>query len=248
MSDTFLLERFAAFYEEVANVKVAIADGRLPAYLARDGQAPASDPMELAAMLSSHLRQRLEAQGKEVRDNNSETMCKAYRMTQYLMAALTDELFILDVAWEGRSAWLHYLLEQKLFRTSSAGRDFFTYAERLLASGGKDALHSDLASVFLIAMELGFKGQYRGSHGAPALASLRQRLLRYIEAFRRHQPGQAMFSQAYGYLLRPSDEKRLAPMARWYRFGGIALLAYLLISTLVWINAVHSFTHSFVQG
>lgn len=248
MSESLLLDRFAAFYEELASVKQAIADSRLAAYLASDGQPPARDPMELAAMLSSHLRQVMEAQAREIRDSSTETVCKAFRMAQFVMAALTDELLLLEVSWDGREAWLHFLLEHKLFHTSSAGEKFFSYAERLVESRSKDALHLDLASVFLIAMKLGFKGQHRGSHGAAALDKLRQRLLRYIDATRQTRVKQLMFQQAYDHLLAEKVQPRLAPMTRWYRFGGIALLAYLVVSTVVWMTAVYSFTNALGHG
>ncbi len=248
MSESLLLDRFAAFYEELAGVKQAIADSRLAAYLARDGQEPARDPMELAAILSSHLRQLLETHAKEVRDNSTETVCKAFRMAQFVMAALTDELLLLDVTWEGREAWLHFLLEQKLFHSSSAGEKFFNYAERLADSRSKDALHIDLASVFLIAMKLGFQGQYRGSQGVAELDKLRQRLLRFIDAKRQAKVEQLMFEQAYAHQLAEKTQPRLAPLNRWYRFGAIALLVYLVFSTGVWMTAVYSFTNSLGHG
>lgn len=248
MAERLLLDRFTAFYEALAGVKQALADGRLAAFLARDGQEPARDPVELAAALSGYLRQFLENQAKEVRDVSTETVCKAYRMAQFVMAALADELLLLEVSWEGREAWLHFLLEQKLFRTSSAGEKFFSFAEALIESRARDRLRRDLACVFLLALKLGFQGQYRGRQGVVELDQLRRRLLQFINAGRRDTAdAEPMFAQAYLYPLSEKEQSRLAPMRRWYRWGGIALLVYLLLSTGVWMTAVYSFTHSLGQ-
>jgi type VI secretion system protein ImpK len=245
MAEHLLLDRFTAFYEALADVKQALADGRLAAFLARDGEEPARDPVELAAALSGYLRQFLENQAKEVRDASTETVCKAYRMAQFVMAALADELLLLEVNWEGREAWLHFLLEQKIFRTSSAGEKFFSYAEALIESRVRDRLRLDLASVFLLALKLGFQGQFRGSQGVSELDHLRRRLLQFINAGQRKVGEEEwMFAQAYLYPLSEKEQSRLAPLRRWYRWGGLALLVYLLLSTGVWMSAVYTFTHS----
>lgn len=239
-----LVDCFASYYAEVVRVKEAIANASLPAYLARDGQPRPNDIVETAAMLSSRLRERLEAQARELRDGGSDRLGRAHRLARYVMAALTDELLILELNWEGRDVWLNFLLEQRLFGTSSAGRDFFAYADRLVESRSGDGLYADLAGVFLIALQLGFQGQHRGLHGVAALQQIRERLLRFIQASRPAQVGseQHLFPQAYIRPVRSEEQARLAPMGRWYRFGAIALGAYLLISTIVWMTAVAPLT------
>jgi type VI secretion system protein ImpK len=248
--DDMLIDYFAAFYEDVAEIKLAIHEGRLPAYLTRQGHPPPTDAMELAAMVSSRLKNRLQAQAREVRDSCTETQQKAHRLATYVMAALADEIFLLDehTRWEGRDSWLYYLLERALFRSGSAGRDFFTHLDLLLQSRLNDDLRADLASVFLIALQLGFQGQHRGDHGAASLASYRQRLLHYIRACRQPLPDQAAFQQAYDHLLAETTEHRLAPLASWYRAGGIALAAYLVLSSIVWFAIVLPFTSHFSPG
>lgn len=248
--DNLLLDHFAAFYEEVADIRLAIRAGELSAHLTRKGHPPPTDAMELAAMVSSRLKNRLQAQAREVRDNCTETEQRAHRIAVYVMAALADEVFLLDeqTRWEGREAWLHYLIERALFRTGSSGRDFFKHLDRLLQSRVNDDLHADLASVFLIALQLGFQGQHRGAHGAAALKSYRDRLLRYIHAWRQPAPGEPAFRQAYEHQLAETEEKRLAPLARWYRGGAIALGVYAAISSFVWIAIVLPFTNHFRPG
>jgi len=242
--DHVMVDCFAAYYAEVVRIKEAIGNASLPAYLARGGQARPNDIVETAAMLSSRLRDRLEAQARELRDSGSDRLSRAHRLARYVMAALTDELLILDVGWEGKEVWLNFLLEQKLFGTSKAGRDFFLHAERLVESRSRDALYADLAGVFLIALQLGFQGRHRGTHGIEALQQMRLRLLHFIAACR---PPQASveshaFPQAYIRPLQVAEQSRLAPMGRWYRLGAMALGGYLLISTAVWMTAVAPLT------
>lgn len=242
--DHVLVDCFASYYAEVVRIKEAIANASLPAYLARDGQPRPNDIVETAAMLSSRLRDRLEAQARELRDSGGDRLSRAHRLARYVMAALTDELLILDLGWEGKEVWLDFLLEQKLFGTCAAGRDFFVHAERLVESRSRDGLYADLAGVFLVALQLGFQGRHRGPHGGAALRQIRLRLLRFIAACRPPQVSAEAhpFPQAYVRPVSAGEQSRLAPMGRWYRFGALGLGAYLLISTAVWMTAVAPLT------
>lgn len=249
-----LLDCFASYYAEIVRVKEAIASATLPTYLARGGQVRPNDIVETSAMLSGRLRDRLEAQARALQDNWSKAeggretqggrLSRAHRLACYVMAALTDELLILDVQWEGKEVWLNFLLEQKLFGTSRAGRDFFDHAERLLGTTIKDTLYADLASVFLIALHLGFQGRYRGEHGDGSLQKLRLRLQRFIASCNPERPKEDryLFPQAYAKPISFAEQARLAPMGRWYRLAALALGAYLLISTAVWMIAVAPLT------
>lgn len=247
--DSMLLDYFAAFYEEVAEIKLAIGEGRLSAYLTRQGHPPPTDAMEMAAMVASRLKNRIQTQVLEVRDTCTETRQKAHRLACFVMAALADEIFLVDerTCWEGRESWLYYLLERALFKSGAAGRDFFTHLDRLLSSRLNDELRADVASVFLIALQLGFQGQHRGNLGAANLANCRERLLHYIRACREPESDRPAFRQAYDYALSEPTQHRLAPMANWYRAGGIALAAYLAVSSVMWLAIVLPFMSHF-QG
>lgn len=242
--DYILVNCFATYYAEVARVKEAIANASLPAYLTRDGHLRPNDIVETAAMLSSRLREKLDAQTRELRDGGTERLSRAHRLARYVMVALSDELLILGQNWEGKDIWLDFLLERKLFGTCSAGRDFFLHAERLMESRVRDTIYADLASVFLIALQLGFQGRYRGPHGTTHLLEIRQRLLRFIVSCRPARADEAthLFPQTYVRPLSAEEPTRLAPMKHWYRYGAIALGAYLIISTGVWMAAVAPLT------
>ncbi|QNM95339.1 DotU family type IV/VI secretion system protein [Chitinimonas koreensis] len=233
-----LIGRFAEFYEEVALCKQAIVDGRLALMFAGDLPAEPS-PHDLAALVSGRLAQRLAAQGRDVAEHAGDAEQRAYRVAQFAMAALADEIFILEVRWPAAEHWLSHLLEYTLFRRREAGRMFFELLASLLRTRGRGQLQLELAAVFLLALQLGFKGEYRGRSGQAALAEYRKRLLGFIAARR---PADLLagpaFPQAYAYTLGDAADRRLAPLTPWYRAAAIGLVVYLLLSSALWFKAL----------
>src|SRR3990167_7025770 len=100
----FLLARFAEFFETVAGIKLAIREGRLGAMLAVGDEPAPSDPRDLAARVSGLLDGVLRAQGQEVARTGTPGEIDSHRMARYVMAALADEQFILELDWAGREA------------------------------------------------------------------------------------------------------------------------------------------------
>ena len=77
----------------------------------------------------------------------------------YIFTAVADELF-LSRPWPGRSEFIIYLIEEKIFETSIAGQQIFDRIDHLLSS--KSEQRDDLAELYLQALIIGFEGQYRG--------------------------------------------------------------------------------------
>lgn len=251
-SPFFLLACFAEFYEEVASIKLAIIEGRLSSYLTVGDEVPPTRGAELALRVSSRLAVILGNQARTIAAAGTAGEIKAHNGARYVMAALADEIFILDphLEWAGREAWVEELLEYRIFRSQDAGERFFRLADQLLHSAGRDPLHADLASVFLLALQLGFKGRYRGEHGIKTLRDYRQRLYKFAQ-----QPGHygqdihdgrhRAFQQAYQHLLKGERDERRAPLSRWYALGRIAFGVYLALSTLVWVVLMYPFEKVF---
>jgi type VI secretion system protein ImpK len=246
-SPFFLLACFAEFYEEVASIKLAIAEGRLSNYLAVGDETPPTRGADLALRVSSRLAAVLRNQARGIHGCATPAEVKAYTMTQYAMAVLADEIFLLDpeLEWSGRKPWLDVLLEEQLFHTRDAGQRFFQHVEQVLHETNRSALHTDLASVFLLALQLGFKGRYRGEHGANVLRDYREQLYRFANQKGHAPDARPAFPQAYQHLVKDKKEQRLAPLSRWYAFGRIALLAYVAVSTLVWVVLMYPFEKAF---
>lgn len=239
---------FAGFYAEMAQLRLAIRRGRLAAYLA-DGQPVSfAGPGELAAAVADRLSSCLERQAKALKDGGNASEIKAYRQAQYVMAALVDELLLLDMHWSGSTVWPQELLEKRFFGTSSAGRDFFRHLDQLLQLRGRGRLLTDLAAVYLLALQLGFQGQYRSRHGAQVLANYRTKLLRFIGWSDAGDDQGLMFPAAYRHLISQAGDQRLAPLSRWLSIAVAMLLGYVAVSSLVWLHGIRGFEPLFTSG
>lgn len=244
----FLLARFAEFYETVAGIKLAIREGRLGALLAVGDEPAPTDPRDLAARVSGLLDSVLRGQGLETARNGTPDDIKSHRMAQYIMAALADELFILELDWAGRESWLDVLLEYKLFGTRNAGERFFEVANKLLETRVRDPLRVDMAAVMLLALQLGFKGQFRGAHGDGELRKLRARLFALVEREQGARVHGELFPQALRQLLADGKPARLAPLTPWYMGGLLVLLGYLVISSVLWLKLIEPFRQAVGRG
>lgn len=237
----FLLSCFAEFYEAVADIKVAAREGRLPTLLA-DGSALApSAPADLAARVSGRLARLLATQLNRVARDCPPATAQAHRIACYAMAALADEIFVLELDWSGRDAWLETLLETRLFKSHVAGRQVFATIEQLLELPVHDALHVDLAAVFLMVLQLGFQGRYRGTQGAATLRRQRERLYTLLRQHGASIGGTLAFPQAYRHIDASTTRTRLAPLTPWYVGGGIIVGIYLIVSSGVWFYLTQPF-------
>lgn len=246
------LDRCADFYAEVVNIKRANADDRLADYLLLNDKTSASSA-DVARKMSARLEKILRQQHRDFKRDGSIAEQKIHQMSLYLMAALVDEIFILDMQWQDPTlsdAWLDVLLEQKLFKTSDAGSRFFSIAQRLIKNPNSNSLNGELAAVLLMALELGFKGCYRGRQGQPALQKIRKQLYQIVKQSyphslpvdpNKHTDVWSSFSEAYEYPLYNGKDLRLAPLSPWKNVSLYALLGYLLLSTVCWLTLMHSF-------
>lgn len=240
----FLLARFAEYFDEVVAIKLAIADGRLGGMLAVGDEASPTEPAELAARTSARLAMSLLAQRNDISRTGTAREMEAYELVLYVMTALTDELFILEIDWSGSDAWMDMLIEHRIFRTRNAGVRVFEMADALLAEPAVDRLQADVAAVMVLALRLGFKGRYRGEQGEPELGRLRARLYRLVQ--REHDGGLQLptFPQAGEQTQSGGTPARLAPLTPWYIGAAIALIVYLVLSSVVWLVLIEPFRQS----
>lgn len=241
----FLLASFADFYEEVASIKLASQRGELASLLASADGKPPAHPREFAARVCGRLEALLRRQAAEVRRLRTATEARMHSLAQYVMAAVADEILILDLPWPGSEAWLDYLLEYRLFRTNNAGTGLFECADRLLHARQRSELHADLAAVLLLALQLGFKGQYRGPENEAALQRYRELLRRCSEHERCRGTDGPAFAQAYRHTLAGEADQRLAPLSRWKLAFFIVVGAWLAVSTVVWAVSLYPFVKAF---
>ncbi len=125
------------------------------------------------------------------------------------------------------------LLEYRVFQSRLAGRRFFELAEQLLLGSAHSDLHRDLASCFLMALQLGFKGMHRGPQGETAINALRQRLHSFVQAGELSVAPQ-LFAQAYAQAPAGSLDVRVAPLRRWSVWAGWFAVGFGVLSSVIW--------------
>ncbi|ACR31155.1 DotU family type IV/VI secretion system protein [Burkholderia glumae] len=239
-----LVARFADFYQELAAIKAAQTGGWLAVYLAGDGAPQPVTGSEFAKRVSARLLALLQRQERRHADEADTAAGRAERQARYLMAALADEVLIFELDWPGRDAWLPVLLEQAMFGSSNAGSRFFSMAEQLIQDTARTALQAELASVFLLAMELGFKGRYRARQAQPQLERIRGQLYQVVfAASGKLDDEQPAFAEAYAYPLTGRRDERLAPLSPWRNLGLYGLIGYLVLSVIAWFVLMHPFEH-----
>lgn len=208
-SESWLYRYFHEFYAEIIKIKELTHAGNLT-FL------PADNRQQLVSLLKH--------QSVEAAQQGGEQGAKLYREAQYLMVALTDEIFLHLLEWEGQEAWRSDLLEVTLFNSRAAGQRVFENLETLLRE--RDAKTLELARLYLIALALGFQGKYRNTDDAGELMNYRYRLFSFITArdaskldeYLSHKD-KRIFPDSYKYTLEPSHKKRpwLMSMGWWKR-------------------------------
>jgi len=239
-----LVARFAEFYREVAAIKRAQVEGRLASYLAGDNAPAPSHAAEFAQRVSARLLILLKQQERNCSADAASEAGQLERKALYLMAALADEIFIFELDWPGCDAWLPVLLEHSMFGTSNAGSRFFSMANQLVRDNLRSPMQMDFAAIFLLAMELGFKGCFRARQAQAELVQVRNQLYRIVAISGEnggHEPKSAAFAQAYAYTLTGRADERLAPVSPWCNLGLYGLVGYLLLSTVIWMMLMYPF-------
>jgi type VI secretion system protein ImpK len=79
-----------------------------------------------------------------------------WELASYALAALADELLIVDITWPGQSWWENHALEVELFGSRRRATEFYARAERAAAMPTSDVL-----LVFVNAVVVGFRGVHR---------------------------------------------------------------------------------------
>lgn len=156
-----------------------------------------------------------------------------YDEAKYAMAALADEVFLHQVRWAGADAWGDNLLETHLFHSAISGERLFQNIDAMLADSSP--AHTELASIYLMVLTLGFRGRYRGRSSAE-IDSYRARLRVFIaHRIAPVQDGEPVFADAYRHTLDEGRETLLPAIARWVWVAMGALVLYLIVSEALWV-------------
>lgn len=184
------------------------------------------------AAIQQNLLSFFELQTRRAREDG----CRSYDDAQYVMTALADEKFI-KLDWADREDWLAHLLESRLFKSHTAGIIFFQRLDRILRE--RDPADRELAGVYLMALSLGFRGQFHGPESDNKLAQYRRHLFAFV--FHR-QPGVEnlpyLFPQAHENTLREKRKARLPRLRLWQAALCLAIVLYLGVSHGLWSTLI----------
>ena len=158
-----------------------------------------------------------------------------HREAIYVMAALTDEIFV-RLAWEGRDYWLAHLFEARFFRSHFAGQRFFTRIDELLTRD--DDAAAETATVYLMALALGFRGRHFGPGHDAILDGYRNRLFFFIA---RRDPEVAesvkrLFPETYRFTIQGGAPRRLPAPRRWVLVLLGAIVVWVVVAQAAWVN------------
>ncbi|TVR80624.1 MAG: hypothetical protein EA405_10500 [Rhodospirillales bacterium] len=222
------LERFRAFYADLADVKAQIRAGAWR----RDEED--AGPEAVVRPVFARLRRSLADLGYDRRRDRTEID------VGYVMAAVADEVMLHMVDWEGRRIWSSTLLEEAIYGSREAG-------DRVLDAGaavaaGRQSDRKDLAAAILLALLLGFRGRCRGADHTGEIADLKARLYALVfgRPFDPTVDWQTIMSGAVGPTLDAGRLRRLPRLAPWVMAIAATVVLYLAVSHVIWWSATSS--------
>jgi type VI secretion system protein ImpK len=232
--DHYLNAQLLAFHAELVSTKQRLL---APADDGAAGQRPA----EVGHALSGFLQ----AQDVALQGHGGRYALENQADARYLKAALADEALIALAGWEYRDAWLSELLEMRLFGSRCAGERVFSAIDGLLRED--IPARREMASLYLLALAMGFEGRYRGSaEGARRLRQLRSQLYCYASGARAvpalnderiaADPDlrRRMLPQPYDYTVTDAAPRMLPDPRRWAWVFGAAAAVLLLLANWIW--------------
>ncbi len=231
------MELFKEFYSRVYQVKRMIMQGVIDWAEITDEEVPADvSERDATRRLASYLKAALNSQMEYVASNTSALEFAAYQDVSYVMSALADEIFLLEIRWFGAQYWHEFSIEAGVFSTSYAGDEYYRRLGKLLNKDVLTTLEKKLAAVFILSLQLGFRGRLRGNE--KLVRTIRKRLL--PKAGYARIPEQ-LFPSGYGSIINPSSAKKLEPFSDWHKIVFGSLMVYLAISSAVWWWLTSSF-------
>jgi type VI secretion system protein ImpK len=150
-----LVDAFSDFYGEAVRLKRLVLTSPQP---------------PTAETIKEKLLDLFEAQAAGVGRKLADYEIRVFQEAQYLMVAMADEVF-LRLEWPGRAQWSQKPMESQIFRSHDAGERFFRRLDEVL--GGRATASTEILTVYLTALALGFSGRYGGASPRPEEYRLR---------------------------------------------------------------------------
>ena len=236
MSNLDVIRQFRLFYEAVEQVRQAafyitlsdIGETEKKEYLVNGEVTPAPIDNLLNSLMTS-----LEERGRDFSTRGGDYGSRLFARVIYVFAAFADDV-MLESHWVGRDEWVRAPLEVKLFGSQSAGEEIFNDIDNGLSKYefGK----RDLAKIYLMALNLGFEGKFKGTQSEVDIRRYKVRLFELINdrAPENSEATKSFLGSVYRYNQTGGAPEMMSYLKPWIitisAIGGL----YLLGSHLIW--------------
>jgi len=236
VSNLDVIRQFRLFYEAVEQVRQAafyitlsdIGETEKKEYLVNGEITPAPIDNLLNSLMTS-----LEERGRDFSTRGGDYGSRLFARVIYVFAAFADDV-MLESHWVGRDEWVRAPLEVKLFGSQSAGEEIFNDIDNGLSKYefGK----RDLAKIYLMALNLGFEGKYKGTQSEVDIRRYKVRLFELINerAPENSEATKSFLGSVYRYNQTGGAPEMMSYLKPWIitisAIGGL----YLLGSHLIW--------------
>lgn len=237
-SSTFLTQNFQEFYREVLIQKEKALRTLDAQQLSLENDEKKVEAEQITDRIQAKFRQLFERFSLNAQNQIGEFAISHFQEALYIMVGLVDEVF-LSFTWPGQKRWENNILEGQIFHTQTAGEQFYKKLDTLIEVN--DPVRNDLAAIYLMALSLGFKGQYRGEDDAGKIAWYRHQLYAMVN---RHpvtlfHPGrERLIPSVYDYNVTAAPGKGLPDLRTWAIAFGAIMATYLFIASMVWYKVV----------
>ncbi len=175
----------------------------------------------------------LEERGKDFSTVGGQYGSKLYQRVIYVFAAFADEM-MLSEPWNGREQWRKNPLEVRLFGSQSSGEELFHDIDDELAA--YEFGRQDLAKVYLMALNLGFQGRFRGTSSGDQIDRYKNKLFKliYDRDASEKEAGKTFLGSVYRHN-QTGGAPRLMPYLRpWLISLAVIAGLYIIGSHLIW--------------
>ncbi|MDR2074728.1 MAG: DotU family type IV/VI secretion system protein [Holosporales bacterium] len=173
----------------------------------------------------------------EVISSKSRISARKLEEAKYIMAILTDEIFI-NMRWDGAKFWRFSLLEKQMFNSEVAGEKFFSLLDELLDD--MNSANQEIAFLYLMALSLGFKGRYKDAENSNEYISwYKDKLYSMLhnKSSRLFYPGRSRLIESCYDNTITEDAKQSLPDTRFWGMVVMGVVvAYLVVSYVVWFG------------
>lgn len=234
------VELFKEFYSHVYTVKKMIMAGVIDwQQITTEEVSPDLSDRDKTQLLAAYVKAALNDQMEYVSANTNALEFSVYQRASYLMSALADEIFLLQISWFGAPYWNEFSIESGVFETCHAGDEYYRRLQALMDKEVLTGLEKQLAMIYIMTLQLGFRGSLRGHE--KAVLELRHKLLPLTGhgGNLRH-----LFPSAYAFVRNPVIAQKLEPFANWNKLLFFGLAAYLVLTSGVWWWLTSNFSNA----